>query len=80
MPEVQGFRRKAASMTFEVIDGGKAQGQFICPYCAESFEVRSELSKHWLADARCRENRFVNNPMQSKYNIREDDDDQPSTE
>lgn len=45
------------------------QGQFVCPFCTESFGTKAELNHHWLVTPLCMRNRYANNPLQSKYGM-----------
>jgi DNA-directed RNA polymerase subunit RPC12/RpoP len=52
---------------FEVIEGSKDKATFVCTYCSSRFVTRVGLNEHWQTDPRCRTNRTVSNPLQSKY-------------
>lgn len=59
---------------------GNAGGQFVCPWCGATFARRwiasdgvPSLEEHWLQRPECSANRAVNNPTQSKYDVRDDE-------
>lgn len=49
------------------------KGGFICTWCSTEWPTKAELNRHWLRKPECNRNKGVNNPTQSKYNVKEDD-------
>ena len=41
-------------------------GRFVCPWCAEGFNRRVALARHWGLNPDCAANRNVSNQTQSK--------------
>jgi hypothetical protein len=59
---------------FGVIDGGRDERTFVCPWCGATFTRRfiasdgvESLEEHWAGSPECSANRDTNNPTQSKY-------------
>lgn len=59
---------------FGVIDGGRDERTFACPWCGAAFARRfiasdgvESLEEHWARSPECSANRDTNNPTQSKY-------------
>lgn len=54
-------------MPFKVLEGGKGQPGFVCPWCGHKAMTRDDLALHWAENTQCRNNRNTNNPRQEKY-------------
>lgn len=54
-----------------VIQGGKDNPGFICPWCGYKGQTRDDLEAHWASPKgkQCSRNRAVNSPMQAKYEV-----------
>lgn len=50
-----------------IIKPTKSIGNFVCTWCAESFETRGDLLQHRLLNPDCANNQNVSNQTQSKY-------------
>lgn len=59
------------SRPFELLAGGRDLPGYVCPWCGTKTLTRAGLEAHFEADPRCKGNRNVNNPTQTKYNIGE---------
>lgn len=46
--------------------------RFVCTWCGAGFDRRYRLLMHWSATPECSANRTVNNPTQTKYEVRDD--------
>ena len=59
---------------------GNAGGGFVCPWCGATFARRwiasdgvPSLEEHFATNPECWANRGVNNPTQSKHDVRDDE-------
>lgn len=57
---------------FELIQGNPEAGKFVCTWCGQPQPTRADLELHWDRDTRCRANRNVSNPLQTKYGMADD--------
>ena len=60
-----------------VLPGNAGGGMFVCPWCGANFPRRHReigypsLEGHWRTNPTCSANRGVNNPTQSKFDVRD---------